>query len=419
MGKEGMALDRTTIVVVLKACLGFEDYDLAIQVHGKVVQMGFDLYAVTGSAIVDMYAKCKKLKVSIHFFDEMPEKNWVSWSALIVGCVQNDEYFSGLELFKKMQNERVRVSQSTYASVFRSCAGLSALRFCSQLHGHAVKRNFGSDIIAGTGTLDMYAKCDNLSDAKKLFKLLTNCNLQSHNAIIIGCAREGVQVHGLAIKSSFCSNVCVANAIMDMYGKCGALVEAHGVFDKMERSDAVSWNAIIAAYEQNGKEEETLSLFVWMLRSIEKLANFGAKMVIIGNSSRRASTTMEKLKTLGFDPSLFVGAITSGELTCQHLERLSIIQLKFSICNSLLLEIRGFGLKVVENVEEAEFVLAHRTEGLGRSSCASCPMKVEDLEKILEKYTAKKIPMMVANLDFVTVEARALRVMPGKDIAIS
>ncbi|KAM7510617.1 hypothetical protein LguiB_009492 [Lonicera macranthoides] len=167
---------------------------------------------------------------------------------------------------------------------------------------------------------------------------------------------------------------------------------------------------------------------------------------------------MEKLKTLGFDPSLFVGAITSGELTCQHLERLSVIQLKFSICNSLLLEIRVCGsssgcvktlmtnpntnhawlaalgrsyirmtwndrgaisLEVVENVEEAEFVLAHGTEALGRSSCASRPMKVEDLEKILEKCTARKIPMVVANPDFVTVEARALRVMPGKDIAIS
>lgn len=73
----------------------------------------------------------------------------------------------------------------------------------------------------------------------------------------------------------------------------------------------------------------------------------------------------------------------------------------------------------MENVEEAEFVLAHGTEALGLSSGASRPMKVEDLEKILEKCAAKKIPMVVANPDFVTVEARALRVMPGKDIVIS
>ncbi|KAA8530492.1 hypothetical protein F0562_005201 [Nyssa sinensis] len=307
MGKVGIVLDRTTFAVVLKACSALENYNVGIQVHGLAVRMGFDYDVVAGSALVDMYAKCKKLDESLHFFHEMPEKNWVSWSAVIAGCVQNDEFMGGLELFKEMQKEGIGVSQSTYASVFRTCAGLSALRLGSQLHGHALKTDFGSDIIVGTATLDMYAKCDDLSDARKLFKLLPNHNLQSYNAIIVGYARgdhgyealqlfqlllksglgfdeislsgafsacavnkghlEAIQVHGLAIKSSFWSNVCVANAILDMYGKCGALAEARCVFDEMERRDAVSWNAIIAAYEQNGNEEETLSLFVWMLRS--------------------------------------------------------------------------------------------------------------------------------------------------------
>ncbi|KAI3996950.1 hypothetical protein MKX01_021226 [Papaver californicum] len=40
-------------------------------------------------------------------------------------------------------------------------------------------------------------------------------------------------------------------------------------------------------------------------------------------------------------------------------------------------------------------------------------MKFEDLEKILERCAVKKIPMVVANPDFVTVEARSLPVMPG------
>ncbi|GLT33398.1 hypothetical protein SLA2020_079930 [Shorea laevis] len=53
----------------------------------------------------------------------------------------------------------------------------------------------------------------------------------------------------------------------------------------------------------------------------EILATSGAKMVIISNSSRRASTTMNKMKSLGFDPSLFEGAITSGELAHQYLQR--------------------------------------------------------------------------------------------------
>lgn len=66
-----------------------------------------------------------------------------------------------------------------------------------------------------------------------------------------------------------------------------------------------------------------VKFFYWI--TVEKLATNGAKMVIISNSSRRSSITIEKMKSLGFNPSLFVGAITSGELTHQYLLRLNII----------------------------------------------------------------------------------------------
>lgn len=157
------------------------------------------------------------------------------------------------------------------------------------------------------------------------------------------------------------------------------------------------------------------------ISTLQKLATTDAKMVIISNSSRRASTTMEKMKSLGFDTSLFLGAITSGELTHQYLQRRdddwfaalgkSCIHMTWKGRGAISLE--GLGLQVVDKVEEAEFVLAHGTEALGLSSGASCPMTLEELEKVLERCAAKQIPMVVANPDFVTVEARDLRVMPG------
>lgn len=76
--------------------------------------------------------------------------------------------------------------------------------------------------------------------------------------------------------------------------------------------------------------------------------------------------------------------------------------------------LQGLGLQVVENVQDAEFILAHGTEALGHPSGDAIPMKLEELESILEQCAAKHIPMVVANPDFVTVEARALSVMPGK-----
>ncbi|XP_052171909.1 uncharacterized protein LOC127787881 isoform X2 [Diospyros lotus] len=167
--------------------------------------------------------------------------------------------------------------------------------------------------------------------------------------------------------------------------------------------------------------ETTLSRRNFNIITVEKLATTGAKMVIISNSSRRASVTMEKMKSLGFDPSLFSGAITSGELTHQYLQRRpdawfaalgqSCIHMTWNDRGAISIE--DLGLRVVENVEEAEFILAHGSEALGLSSGTVLPMKLEALEKILEQCAAKNIPMVVANPDFVTVEARALRVMPG------
>jgi len=299
--------DYATFAVVLKACTGIEDYGLGLQVHCLAIQMGFDSDVVTGTALVDMYSTCKKLDHAFNIFCEMPERNSVCWSAVIAGYVRNDRFTEGLKLYKVMLDEGMGVSQATFASAFRSCAGLSAFELGTQLHAYALKTNFGYDNIVGTATLDMYAKCDRMVDARKVFNTFPNPTRQSHNALIVGYARqdqglealeifrslqksyldfdeislsgaltacsaikgylEGIQLHGLAVKCGLDFNICVANTILDMYAKCGALMEACLIFDDMEIKDAVSWNAIIAAHEQNEQVEETLSLFVSMLRS--------------------------------------------------------------------------------------------------------------------------------------------------------
>ncbi|CAN1187987.1 Pentatricopeptide repeat-containing protein At3g02330, mitochondrial [Linum perenne] len=305
MGRSNVKYDRTTFAVALKASAGLEDCYVGVQLHGLAVRMGLVSDVYTGSAMLDMYAKCNRLDDSFKVFREIPEKNWVSWSAMIAGFIQNNRLFEGLELFNEMQQTGIGVSQSIYATVFRSCAGLSALDIGSQFHCHSIKSDFGGDVIVGTATLDMYAKCGSMGDAYKLFNSMQKHNLQSHNAIIVGYARSGqgsqamllfrrllksglgfdeislsgafcacasirekslgLQLHGLTEKTVFRINVCVANAILDMYGKCGALVEATCVFDEMMYRDAVSWNAIIAANEQNGSEEATLPVFTSML----------------------------------------------------------------------------------------------------------------------------------------------------------
>ncbi|KAJ3681405.1 hypothetical protein LUZ60_015894 [Juncus effusus] len=157
------------------------------------------------------------------------------------------------------------------------------------------------------------------------------------------------------------------------------------------------------------------------ISTLEKLASTGAKMVIISNSSRRAFITLDKLKSLGFNPSLFHGAVTSGELTHQFLLRRDdpwfkslgrkCIHITWSDRGAISLD--GLGLEVVSEVNEADFILAHGTEAIGTGSGTANPINLEGLFEILGFCVKRNIPMVVANPDFVTVEARDLRIMPG------
>ncbi|KAF5186815.1 Pentatricopeptide repeat [Thalictrum thalictroides] len=72
----------------------------------------------------------------------------------------------------------------------------------------------------------------------------------------------GTEMHGLAVKCGFVSNVFVVNSLVSMYSKCDDFHGARVLFDRMtEKEDVVSWNSMISAYSSNGKSLEALSLF--------------------------------------------------------------------------------------------------------------------------------------------------------------
>lgn len=75
---------------------------------------------------------------------------------------------------------------------------------------------------------------------------------------------RGASIHAVVCTNGFESNVFVCNAMVSMYGRCGALDAARKVFDELcERGigDVVSWNSIVAAYVQGGDLKNALKMF--------------------------------------------------------------------------------------------------------------------------------------------------------------
>ncbi|KAJ7542125.1 hypothetical protein O6H91_10G090900 [Diphasiastrum complanatum] len=304
MQRTGLAPDKVVFVVVLKACASLAALEQGKQLHSDIIKRGFQSDVIVGSTLVDMYAKCGCTDDAREMFNNMSERNVVSWSAMIAGYAQNRLGKEALALYEQMKQEGVQPDIVTFTCVLSACASLAALEQGKQLHSDIIKRGFQSDVIVGNTLVDMYVKCGCTEDARELFNNMSERNVVSWNAMIAGYAQNGLgkealalyeqmkqegeqpnhvtfvvllkacaslaaleqgkQLHSDIIKRGFQSDVIVGSTLVDMYAKCGCTDDARELFNSMSERDVVSWNAMIAGYAQNGLGKEALALYEQM-----------------------------------------------------------------------------------------------------------------------------------------------------------
>ncbi|KAJ7528360.1 hypothetical protein O6H91_15G000200 [Diphasiastrum complanatum] len=306
MKQEGVQPDDVTLVLLLKACSSLAALEQGKRLHSEILKRGFQSDVVVGSTLVNMYAKCGCTEGARELFDNMSERDLVSWTAMIAGYAQNGLGKEALALYDQMKHEGVQPDNVTLVLLLKACASLAALEQGKQLHSVIMKRGFQSDVVVGSTLVDMYAKCGCTEGARELFDNMSERDVVSWNAMIAGyvqsglgkealalyeqmkqegvqpdivtlvlllnaCAslaalEQGKQLHSVIMKRGFQSDVVVGSTLVDMYAKCGCTEGARELFDNMSERDVVSWNAMIAGYAQNGLGKEALALFEQMQR---------------------------------------------------------------------------------------------------------------------------------------------------------
>jgi len=103
--------------------------------HANMVVCGFGLNAFLCAKLLNMYAKCGNLKDARQVFDKMPERDVVSWTAMIAGYAQNGCANEALTLFDQLPLEGIKPNSFTVVSALRACAQLGALQQGMCFHG--------------------------------------------------------------------------------------------------------------------------------------------------------------------------------------------------------------------------------------------------------------------------------------------
>lgn len=127
-------------------------------------------------------ALCRKL------FDEMPHRDVVSWTVLIMGYRNAGQYDDALLVFEQMQYAGVVPNRVTMVNALAACANSGAVEMGTWIHDMIRRNGWELDVILGTALIDMYAKCGRVEDGVRVFNSMGEKNVFTWNAVIKGMA---------------------------------------------------------------------------------------------------------------------------------------------------------------------------------------------------------------------------------------
>ncbi|KAK2996207.1 hypothetical protein RJ639_025659 [Escallonia herrerae] len=306
--------DRYVLSSVLSACsmLGF--LEGGKQIHAYVLRRGTEMDVSVSNVLIDTYVKCGRVRTGRELFDQMVVKNVISWTTMIAGYMQNSFDKEAMKLFAEMSRLGWKIDRFACTSVLTSCGSLEAVEQGRQVHSYAIKANLASDEFVINSLIDMYSKCNALTDARRAFDVTTNHSVISCNTMIEGYSRQGnlyealhlfhemrlrlgppslltfvsllglsaselalelsKQIHSTMIKSGFSLDIFGGSALIDVYSKCSFVRDARLVFAEMDEKDIVVWNAMFFGYTQQSENEDAFRLYLELQVSRQKPNEF-------------------------------------------------------------------------------------------------------------------------------------------------
>lgn len=146
MHSNDIRMDEFTFSSILSGVARVGAYKWGTSIHCFVVKCGFDELVVVGSALIDMYSKCGQLNLAECIFETLPDKNLVTWNAMISGFAHNENSTKVIELFEKLINTKdLKPDGITFLNVLSACwhnksqLQVSTRYFESMIHDYQVE----------------------------------------------------------------------------------------------------------------------------------------------------------------------------------------------------------------------------------------------------------------------------------------
>ncbi|XWS66366.1 hypothetical protein CRYUN_Cryun05aG0193200 [Craigia yunnanensis] len=287
---------------LLKLSIGSGNFLLGQAIHAFLIKYNSPNDAFQGNNLINVYAKFNELEDARKLFDEIPVRNTITWTTLIKGYLDNEDFESVFRIAHDMYFYGEKFNEHTCSVILQACKDLIR---GEQIHGFVIKSGIEDNVFVGTSLISMYSTSGFLNEAEKVFENIGLKDVRCLNYMIFeygkaGCMvkafrvfidmlssgleptdytftniistcsenvgiEEGRQLHGLAVKYGVINVTSLGNAVITMYGKLGMVEDSERMFYSLSERNLISWTALISGYVRSGCGEKAVDMFLELL----------------------------------------------------------------------------------------------------------------------------------------------------------
>ncbi|XP_009365211.2 pentatricopeptide repeat-containing protein At2g29760, chloroplastic-like [Pyrus x bretschneideri] len=291
--------DNFTVPCVIKGCARLNAIEEGKQIHGLVLKIGLGLDKFVQSSLVSLYSKCGEIGLARKVFDEMRDRDLVTWNSLVDGYARCGEVEVAMELFDQMQ-ERDLFSWTVLVDGLSKCGKVEMARevfdrmpnrnsvsWNAMINGYMKAGDFETarqlfsgmparDVITWNSMIAGYEFNGRFMEALELFhEILKEDVMPSHATLVsalsavsgLAILGKGRWIHSFMVKHGFELDGVLGTSLIDMYSKCGSIENALTVFRAIHRKKLGHWTSIIVGLGMHGMADQVLELFLEMRKN--------------------------------------------------------------------------------------------------------------------------------------------------------
>ncbi|CAN6466239.1 unnamed protein product [Victoria cruziana] len=185
------------------------------RLHACLIVNGLQSHCILSTKLLQLYSQFGDLFGADLVFNTIHhlEQQPFIWNVMLRGYMLNNQPEKALHLYNRLLVSFVRPDGFTFTSLLKACAALIDHGAGSRVHGHALVNGYGQDTFVVTALIDMYAKCGKLVDASRLFEERTEKDVTMWNSMISGLMLKGQALGSLEMFSRMRKSEHLADSV--------------------------------------------------------------------------------------------------------------------------------------------------------------------------------------------------------------